>query len=150
MLYRFKLMPMLYTRHEQLNKWETYLCPDIHKKVEVLVAGSRNLYVGRCVDDRYEVIDHCSNSVDLAVRTCTCRMWQIYGIPCTHACAAIMQTDTNVHQFISGYFTVDTYKLAYSEAIFPIPEDDKPKDDDRVATNGGPRVTVQSLQRGRS
>ena len=42
-----------------------------------------------------------------------------------------MQTDTNVHRFISGYFTVDNYKLAYKEAIFPIADDDKSSDGNR-------------------
>ena len=124
-------MRMLCNRREQANKWETYLCPDIHRKVEELVEESRNLHVGRCVDDRYEVIDQCSNSVDLSGKTCSCRRWQVYDIPCKHACAAIMQTDTNVHRFISCYFTVDNYKLAYSEAIFPIPDHDKPTNDNR-------------------
>ncbi|XP_039131906.1 uncharacterized protein LOC120268678 [Dioscorea cayenensis subsp. rotundata] len=98
----FKMICMLCTRREQVNKWEIYLCPDIYSKVEILVMESRNLHVSRYVNDRYEVIDQYSNS-----------------------------TDTNVYRFISGYFTVNNYKLTYKEAIFHVPDHEKLMDDNQ-------------------
>ena len=52
-------------------------------------------------------------------------------IPCKHACMAIIQTDTNVHRYVDDYFTIDTYRLAYIEAIFLVPGNDKPINENR-------------------
>ncbi|XP_039114974.1 uncharacterized protein LOC120250246 [Dioscorea cayenensis subsp. rotundata] len=57
--------------------------------------------------------------------------WQVYGIPRKHACAAILQTDINIHRYVDDYFTVDSYRQAYAEAIFPVPDNDKPDDINR-------------------
>lgn len=128
---RFKMMNMMYNRRNCCLKWESYLCPVIHKKIEVIVEESRCLLIGCSDGEQFEVVDHQSNSVNLCARTCSCRRWQVYGIPCKHACAAIMQTDTNVHRFIEPYYTVKSYKLTYKESIFPVPDHDKPLDDSR-------------------
>ncbi|XP_039118300.1 uncharacterized protein LOC120254225 [Dioscorea cayenensis subsp. rotundata] len=128
---RFKMMNMMYNRRNCCLKWESYLCPVIHKKIEVIVEESRCLLIGCSNGEQFEVVDHQSNSVNLCARTYSCRHWQVYGIPCKYACAAIMQTDTNVHRFIESYYTVKSYKLIYKESIFPVPDHGKPLDDSR-------------------
>ncbi|XP_039134530.1 uncharacterized protein LOC120271908 [Dioscorea cayenensis subsp. rotundata] len=99
--------------------------------IEVIVEESRCLLIGCSDGEQFEVVDHQSNSINLCARTCSCRRWQVYGIPCKHACAAIMQIDTNIHRFIKPYYTVKSYKLTYKESIFPVPDHDKPLDDSR-------------------
>ncbi|XP_039118941.1 uncharacterized protein LOC120255116 [Dioscorea cayenensis subsp. rotundata] len=96
-----------------------------------MIEESRSLVVGHSNGEQYKVIDSYSNSINLRDRTCSYQHWQIYGLPCQHACVAIMQTDTNVHHFVAEYHTVASYKAAYATPIFPIPNDDKPKDDSR-------------------
>ncbi|XP_039114636.1 uncharacterized protein LOC120249979 [Dioscorea cayenensis subsp. rotundata] len=128
---RFKLMGMLCHRREQSQRWERRICPVIHRKIEELVEESRNLLVGRSDGDHFEVVDQKNYCISLNARTCSCRRWQVYGIPCKHACAAILQTDTNIHRYIVDYFTVDSYRQAYAEAIFPVPDNDKPDDINR-------------------
>ncbi|XP_039122048.1 uncharacterized protein LOC120258664 [Dioscorea cayenensis subsp. rotundata] len=96
-----------------------------------MIEESRSLVVGQSNGEQYEVIDSYSNSFNLCDRTCLCRHWQIYGLPYWYACAAIMQSDTNNHHFMDEYHTVASYKAAYTSPIFPIPDDDKPKDDSR-------------------
>ncbi|XP_039145538.1 uncharacterized protein LOC120282753 [Dioscorea cayenensis subsp. rotundata] len=130
-LIRFKLMGMLCHRHEQSQRWERCLCPVIHRKIEELVEESRNLLVGRFNGDYFEVVEQKNYCTSLNARTCSCRRWQVYGIPCKHACAVILQTDTNIHRYVDDYFTVDAYRQAYAEAIFPVPDVDKPDDVNR-------------------
>ncbi|XP_039138740.1 uncharacterized protein LOC120276066 [Dioscorea cayenensis subsp. rotundata] len=120
---RFKLMGMLCHQREQSQRWERRLCPVIHRKIEELVEESRNLLVGRSDGDHFEVVDQKNYCINLNAWTCSCCMWQVYGIPCKHACAAILQTDTNIHRYIDDYFTVDSYRQAYAEAIFSVPDD---------------------------
>ncbi|XP_039141986.1 uncharacterized protein LOC120279189 [Dioscorea cayenensis subsp. rotundata] len=61
----------------------------------------------------------------------TIRRWDVHGLPCKHATVAIMQTDTNVYCYVDEYFTTESYRRAYVEPIYPIPDSDKPSDDAR-------------------
>jgi len=128
---RFKVMNMFADRREQSNKWDTHLCPEIRKKIELLVEDGRYLRVGRSTEETYEVIDENNNAVNLECRRCSCKRWEIHGLPCKHACAAIMQTETNVHSYVDSYFTVAWYCPAYGSPIFPVPDGDKPSDENR-------------------
>ena len=38
--------------------------------------------------------------VDLMERTCTCKAWQMSGIPCDHACAAIRRMGFDVSDYV--------------------------------------------------
>lgn len=100
-------MNMLAERHELSNKWDIYIFPDIHKKVEHIIKKSRFLKVDRSNVERNEVVDDHNSVVSLLIRNCSCRRWEVYGLPYNHACAVIMQTDTNVHYYIDDYFTVE-------------------------------------------
>ncbi|XP_039141173.1 uncharacterized protein LOC120278445 [Dioscorea cayenensis subsp. rotundata] len=128
---RFKLMNMLAERREQCNNWGTHLCPEIRKKVEQIVDESRFLRVGLSTDETYEVIDNNNNAVSLQSRSCSCRRWEVHGLPCKHACVAIMQTDTNIHFYVADYFTMEWYRRTYVNPISPVPGSDKPSDDNR-------------------
>ncbi|XP_039126995.1 uncharacterized protein LOC120263173 [Dioscorea cayenensis subsp. rotundata] len=128
---RFKLMKMLTERREVSAMWDTYPCPEIRKKVEQIIEISRFSRVDRSSDDTYEVVDEHNNVVNLRLRKCSCRRWDVHGLPCKHETATIMQTDTNVHCYVNQYFTTESYHRAYAEPIYPIPDSDKPSDDDR-------------------
>ncbi|XP_039146836.1 uncharacterized protein LOC120284095 [Dioscorea cayenensis subsp. rotundata] len=128
---RFKLINMLTKRREVSTMWDTYLCPEICQKVEQIVESSRFSRVGGSSDDTYKVIDDHNSGVNLRVRKCSCRRWEVHGLLCKDAAAAIMQTDTNVNCYIDKYFTVESYHRAYAELIYSIPDSDKPSDGSR-------------------
>ncbi|KAL2241598.1 UNVERIFIED_CONTAM: hypothetical protein Sindi_0801000 [Sesamum indicum] len=74
-------------------------------------------------NDRYYQIscyDGSQFSVDLERRTCTCRLWQLSGIPCKHACSAIFNQNLQPEEMVHPYYNVDTYKSVYEPAILPI------------------------------
>ncbi|KAK4388416.1 hypothetical protein Sango_2448200 [Sesamum angolense] len=54
------------------------------------------------------------------MRTCTCRIWQLSGIPCKHACSAIFNQNLQPEDMVHPYYNVDTYKQVYEHAILPI------------------------------
>ncbi|XP_039119936.1 uncharacterized protein LOC120256291 [Dioscorea cayenensis subsp. rotundata] len=115
---RFKMMNLMYKRRENSMKWEIHLCPEIHKKIEKTIEESRCLVIGRSDGDIFEVVDKQGNHVDLRSRTCSCRRWDVYGLPCNHACCAILQTDVNIHCYMEGYYTVALYKEAYETSSY--------------------------------
>ena len=71
-------------------------------------------YKGR----RWEVI--------LDERKCTCRVWQVKGLPCVHAAAFIaFRRDNNWDKYVDPYFTVEKFKEAYALEIGPLPTKDQ-------------------------
>uniref|UniRef100_A0A251S9V4 Putative zinc finger, SWIM-type n=1 Tax=Helianthus annuus TaxID=4232 RepID=A0A251S9V4_HELAN len=58
--------------------------------------------------------------VVLDERTCTCRVWQVKGIPCLHAAAFIAFTrDINWEKFVDSYFTIEKFECALKVAHMP-------------------------------
>nr|CAN83241.1 hypothetical protein VITISV_000814 [Vitis vinifera] len=85
-----KLGSLLVEHKNGLVKWNGCIGPKTEEKIA--------LNIGKC--ENYITYLHLGSSmkvskgkafleVDLMKRTCTCKAWQMSGIPCDHACAAI-------------------------------------------------------------
>ncbi|XP_019223383.1 PREDICTED: uncharacterized protein LOC109205162 [Nicotiana attenuata] len=59
--------------------------------------------------------------VKLTEGACSCRAWQLKGIPCAHGVAAIHHKRLNPLGFISEWYKKETYLKAYSHFIQPVP-----------------------------
>ncbi|XP_071714010.1 uncharacterized protein [Rutidosis leptorrhynchoides] len=70
-----------------------------------------------------EVRDGRKNGlVNLADKVCSCEQWQGSGIPCGHVIAAARLFGVaDVTQFVSHWFTTETYISTYMEHILPLP-----------------------------
>lgn len=42
--------------------------------------------------------------VDLVVRTCTCRRWDLTGLPCLHGVVSILGNNERVENFVVAYY----------------------------------------------
>ncbi|KAL5136377.1 hypothetical protein HKD37_10G026941 [Glycine soja] len=58
--------------------------------------------------------------VDLSKTSCSCNFWQLVGIPCRHAIAAINYKGEHAEDHVDKYYHRDTYKLCYSHSITTI------------------------------
>lgn len=58
-------------------------------------------------------------AVDLAAGTCTCRWWQLNGMPCFHACAAIGWKHERPENYVHAWLTMGAYRSTYEFAIQP-------------------------------
>ncbi|KAH6763344.1 hypothetical protein C2S52_020777 [Perilla frutescens var. hirtella] len=47
--------------------------------------------------------------------------FELYGLPCSHAVAALISSKNHVYAFTAKYFTVASYAAAYAEEIHPVP-----------------------------
>nr|XP_043621620.1 uncharacterized protein LOC122593291 [Erigeron canadensis] len=64
--------------------------------------------------------------VVLDERTCSCRVWQVKGLPCVHAAAFIaFIRDSNWGKYVDPYFTIESFKKAYALEISPMPAKDQ-------------------------
>lgn len=85
------------------------------------------LQVCRSSDNRAEV--KCKGKsweVILDEKTCSCRIWQVRGLPCVHAAAFISFTrDANWDKYCDSFFTIKKFKEAYALEISPMREKDE-------------------------
>ncbi|KAL7232125.1 hypothetical protein ACSBR2_010193 [Camellia fascicularis] len=86
----------------------------------------RTWNVSLSFDNVIEVHYFPSLMVDLGLRTCSCRKWEINGYPCQHAVAAIFRSGKNLNSFVDPFFHADMYHQAYSFLIGPISTVEKP------------------------
>ncbi|CAH1445459.1 unnamed protein product [Lactuca virosa] len=61
-----------------------------------------------------------SYGVNLEGMYCTCRLWELFGIPCVHAQATIIYTQQDPTRFINTWFGNDKFLATYNSNILPI------------------------------
>ncbi|KAK2986224.1 hypothetical protein RJ640_010058 [Escallonia rubra] len=108
-------------RRLDLAKWSTKLAPSKEKKLQEESLKGRNLQVLFSSDTLFEVRDDSSYVVNIDKRECSCLAWKETGLPCCHAIAVFNCTGRSVYDYCSRYFTVESFRLTYSESINPVP-----------------------------
>ncbi|CAL5329197.1 unnamed protein product [Camellia sinensis] len=79
-------MHRIQIKKEGMEKYTTEICPNIVKDLEALKVQAKNCFATYCGDRKFEV--DCGATtyiVDLEERKCSCRMWDLTGIPYKHA-----------------------------------------------------------------
>ncbi|KAL8542946.1 hypothetical protein ACS0TY_003718 [Phlomoides rotata] len=108
-----------------IARWRGQLCPRIQKLLErnteqvsdcIPIKGNDIHYQVSCFDGR-------QFTVDLLQHSCTCRAWQLNGIPCTHGICAILRQGLDPVAFVDECYTVSTYRKAYAYPIYGISYD---------------------------
>ncbi|CAL8167841.1 unnamed protein product [Prunus armeniaca] len=119
---RQKLMVLNSQRLIEAEKWTTILCPEMETRLWENAEAGRTWVVRRSSFTVFEVFADYSVMVDLEQRTCSCRLWQIDGFPCTHAVAAILAKKDSIYDYVECYYRTDFFRKAYESPIFPIPD----------------------------
>jgi len=61
--------------------------------------------------------------VNLLERTCSCRQWQVSGIPYKHALAFITSlSNSPIEQYVDMYYCIEKFRVAYSQLIPAMPD----------------------------
>jgi len=86
-----------------------------------------NLKVEECSEEVDEVTAMGGSGfrfiVNLQERTCSCRQWQVSGIPCKHALAFITSlSDAPIENYVDLYYSVEKFKVTYSQLIPAMPD----------------------------
>ena len=123
-LVRCKLMDTIYTRREAANSWTEILTPAMNQKLRqdsVLAADLEVICSGGSV---FQVSGGGgeAQTVDIATWECTCRKWQVAGMPCAHALVVIERTGGCVFDFCAKFFKTECHRMIYSMSINPIPD----------------------------
>lgn len=104
-------------------RWTSILVPSAEKRISEAIADARCYKVLRANEIEFEIVStERTNIVDIRSRVCSCRRWQLFGVPCAHAAAALISCGQNAQLFAEPCFTVHSYRETYSQMIYPIPD----------------------------
>ncbi|KAK8530667.1 hypothetical protein V6N13_122291 [Hibiscus sabdariffa] len=121
-----KLMRRVYKQRDAMRRFDGQICPKIQKKLDKLKIESF-----KCIPDwsggqTFQV--RCPLTqfvVDIAERTCSCRSWQLTGLPCSHAICCIFNRREHAEDYVDDCYKVATFLNTYSYTINPIAGEDQ-------------------------
>lgn len=123
MMQRIRLLMMSRIRRcrDRMLKNEGKICPRIMEKLAKNEEESYSWSAAWNGGDEYEVSSPYNTFiVNLKERTCSCRRYQLSGIPCYHACAAILDIKDKLEDYVHESYHVETYLKTYSNLLTPL------------------------------
>lgn len=110
-------------RHSLALSHKSVLVPSAEKRISESISDSQCYQVLRANKVEFEIVSsERTNIVDTETRFCSCRRWQVYGIPCAHAAAALLSCGEDPRHYAHDCFSVMKYRETYSQRIYPIPD----------------------------
>ncbi|KAF8408354.1 hypothetical protein HHK36_007503 [Tetracentron sinense] len=121
---RVKLMDRIQCRYEKACSWESLVTPKIKRKMDVIKQDSRTCVVVFAGGEEYEVTEGSSRFVvNFDAKSCSCRAWEISGLPCKHLAACIARKRANIEDYCDGYYSKETYLKAHGGIIHPLSDE---------------------------
>ncbi|XP_058783507.1 uncharacterized protein LOC131658200 [Vicia villosa] len=118
---RCYLMRRMASHKRVLGTCKSILPPVQQRKIEKLKVESNKWTPQITGDDQYEVRRHgTSLGVNLDLQTCICQMWQLTGMPCIHAIAAIAYKVEKSENYVHQWLTMEALNATYDHYILPV------------------------------
>ncbi|XP_074296407.1 uncharacterized protein LOC141626588 [Silene latifolia] len=116
------VMKRHYEKREGVKKYEGKVMPYVEEFLNWAKKESSCCDVWASSDDSFEV-EYMSKQyvVDLQSQRCSCCHWQLSGLPCQHAIAAIHHQRANYEDYVHEAYTKEKYMTAYRSPIPPMP-----------------------------
>ncbi|GJX54189.1 transposase, MuDR, MULE transposase domain protein [Tanacetum coccineum] len=120
--FRALLQRWYYERRYEGDVDEHELTPWAAAKVAYRIRMSFGFSVHGINSTKYQVVaEEINYIVDLRSRTCTCRRWQLSGLPCSHVIAVSTNKGyTDLGVWAEHWFKKTTYKSTYANSIYPV------------------------------
>ena len=97
------------------------MCPNIQDKLEKLKYESIHFNVTPSDRFMYEVDNGRERHVvDLVRKTCSCRIWDLIGLPCKHGIFAIVKNLEKVEDYVHPCYLKETFGETYKKIIQPM------------------------------
>ncbi|XP_028804446.1 uncharacterized protein LOC114759441 [Neltuma alba] len=119
--HREKVARKMHASYMCMSKWRNCVGPKTEAKV------LENVYFSRYMScDNYgggRLCVHTSRGdqrVDLGLHQCSCLGWQMSGIPCCHACAAIKTVGGNVYEYVEDCYKISAQEKIYGRSMVPV------------------------------
>ncbi|XP_062179417.1 uncharacterized protein LOC133884028 [Phragmites australis] len=122
-----KIRQMIITKFHLRGKigsnMEGRIIPAITKSLNAKSKAIKDHEVLTCGAGTAEVtVSTIRHVINLEQKTCSCRVWQVTGKPCSHALAFIAKLSREVHMddFVHEYFSVERFRKAYAGVFNPM------------------------------
>lgn len=111
------------------GRWKTLVGPRVEKILRKAVRWSNEYRVLASSRAKYEIHGRgaacisgvtTQHTVALDLKTCTCRRWDVSGLPCGHACCAIFSLGKTPDEFVDECYSKEAYMRAYEPVMNPI------------------------------
>ncbi|XP_042989569.1 uncharacterized protein LOC122316819 isoform X2 [Carya illinoinensis] len=129
---RGKMMESIYMRRVDSSQRTTKLTPSKEERLQKETSLAQSLQVLHSHGNTVEVRGESVDVVDIDHWNCSCKEWQLTGLPCCHAIAVFDCIGRSPYDYCSRYFTVENYRLTYAESIHPVPNVDRPIEGESV------------------
>ncbi|KAJ0935274.1 putative transcription factor interactor and regulator CCHC(Zn) family [Helianthus annuus] len=114
--------------HKIISKSAGLLTPKATKLFETIKSEAVNYSVIWCGNNKYQVTRGplSQYAVNVETKTCSCRKWELTGMPCRHAVVVIWNMkqhgmDVGIPEnWVSEVYWLDTWKKVYANTIDPI------------------------------
>ncbi|KAL9688629.1 hypothetical protein QQ045_033052 [Rhodiola kirilowii] len=117
------LMKRIYEKRTGIEKYLIDICPHIFTNMEDNNGVSMHCDItyggGNLMEVEYTV--HGTYVVNVHERSCTCRLWDLTGIPCSHGCAAIRCMRGDPADYVHQSYRKSKFKKVYEFYIQPLP-----------------------------
>ncbi|XP_061342602.1 uncharacterized protein LOC133288800 [Gastrolobium bilobum] len=140
---RHRITSWFNDRQDMGMRWTSILVPSVEKRMLDAISDAHCYQVLRANEIEFEIVStERTNIVDIRSRVCSCHRWQLYGLPCAHAAAALISCGHNAHMFAEPCFTVESYRVTYSQMINPILDKSYWREQGEGAEGGGAKVAL--------
>lgn len=110
--------------------------PGIEKKLNVYIAESAFCHAICNGGDNFEVNHHDHRfTIHLDKKECSCRYWQLSGLPCPHAISCIYYRTNKLDEYIAPCYYVDDFRSTHVHCLQPVEGMSAWPEDDREALN---------------
>ncbi|XP_020970118.1 uncharacterized protein LOC110268357 [Arachis ipaensis] len=118
---RVYMMTRWAANRERVLNYPENIMPMITKKLEKRASLARDWRPYWSSASNYEVMCGLDKYVvDLAAGECSCRTWQMSGIPCPHAISCITFKGLNLESYVADCYKKEAYIKCYQEVIHPV------------------------------
>ncbi|XP_057784761.1 uncharacterized protein LOC131002283 [Salvia miltiorrhiza] len=118
---RTSLMVRQVKKYKEMSVVDDRICPAVRKQLEKRREYSANCHTFPALGGKFEVHIEAGNFVvNLGGRSCTCRVWDLTGIPCIHAISAVHFMNLDPADFVHDFYTVRKYLQAYEVGLEPV------------------------------
>ncbi|XP_075515855.1 uncharacterized protein LOC142550663 [Primulina tabacum] len=118
------LMVRFQKNRERANKWNGRICSKIKDVLAEIYVEAIRYSPMKSDEMHYQITrsdDRCDqHSVDLLNRSCSCRKYDLTGIPCKHAICAIWCKKDDPEACVHPYYLVETYRRCYAARIMSV------------------------------
>ncbi|XP_060211541.1 uncharacterized protein LOC132638791 [Lycium barbarum] len=118
---RIKVMNQLREREDEVRFWATEFSPKSMQLYNEYRKIAKKCKVHFNGDYGYEITEGLDrHTVSMTLKRCTCRQWDLNGIPCPHAIKAMMYKKLDPLSEMSWWYSKEAFLLTYKNKLQPV------------------------------